>query len=74
MHDSVLRPIAFYLKRITPVEYNYDIYDKELLAIIKAFKEQQPELALEMDKDPINVLLDYKNLEYFITTKQLNRR
>ena len=74
MYDSILRPIAFYSKRIIPAECNYDIYDKELLAIIKAFEEQQPKLILEIDKDPINVLSDYKNLEYFITTKRLNAR
>ena len=34
-----LHPIAFYSKKITPLELNYDVYDKELLAIVTAFKE-----------------------------------
>jgi hypothetical protein len=29
-------PVAFYSKLLQPVEYNYEIYDKKLLAIIHA--------------------------------------
>jgi hypothetical protein len=32
--DGVLRPVAFFSKKQTPAECNYEIYDKELLAII----------------------------------------
>ena len=56
------------------VERNYNIYNKELLAIIKAFKEYRPELASYDNNMPVKVLIDYKNLEYFITTKRLNTR
>lgn len=45
--DRILRPIAYYSKKITLQEYNYDIYNKELLAIVKLFEEQEPELVLE---------------------------
>ena len=31
--------IAFYSRKFTPAEMNYKIHDKELLAIIKAFKK-----------------------------------
>ena len=55
-------------------EYNYEIYDKELLAIIRAFEEWHPELAGTPVDDPVKVLTDHKNLEHFMTTKQLNRR
>jgi len=34
-----LHPIAFYSQVFNPTEQNYDIYDKELLAIFKAFKK-----------------------------------
>ena len=53
-------------------EYNYEIYDKELLGIIKAFEVWRPEL--EGTRDPVKVYTDYKNIEYFITNKLLNRR
>ena len=55
---------------MTLVECNYEIYDKELLAIVKSFKEWRPKLARGLTK----VLTDYKNLEYYMSTKQLNRR
>ena len=37
--DKALHLIAFYLRKITLLKLNYDIYDKELLAIVKAFRE-----------------------------------
>ena len=36
--DRVLYPIVYFSKRLNPAEYNYEIYDKELLAIIRYFK------------------------------------
>ncbi|KAH0607354.1 uncharacterized protein H6S33_002388 [Morchella sextelata] len=53
-------------------ECNYEIYDKELLVIIRSFEEWRPEL--EEAVHPITVISDHKNLEYFMSTKQLNRR
>jgi hypothetical protein len=29
-------PIAYYSRKMSPVEQNYDIYDKELLAVVNA--------------------------------------
>jgi len=31
--------VAFFLKAMIPTEYNYDIYDKELLAIIRCLEQ-----------------------------------
>ena len=70
--DGVLRPVAFFSRRLSPVECNYEIYDKELLAIIRAFEEWRPEL--QGAAYPVKVITDHKNLEYFTTTKQLSRR
>ena len=33
-----LRLVAFYLRKMSPAEQNYEIYNKELLAIVVAFK------------------------------------
>jgi hypothetical protein len=74
MSDGNLRPVAFFSKKMSPAECNYEIYDKELLAIIKAFEEWRPELAGTDPSNPIKVLSDHRSLEYFMTTKQLNRR
>ena len=51
---------------------DHEIYDKELMAIVKAFEEWRPHL--ESAKGIIEVLSDHKNLEYVTTTKLLNRR
>jgi transposase InsO family protein len=70
--EDILHPVAFYSKKHSPAECNYEIYDKELLAIVRAFEEWRPHL--EGSSHPIQVLSDHKNLEYFMTTKLLNRR
>ena len=49
-------------------------YDKELLAIIRSFETWRPEATSVAPENPIKVFTDHKNLEYFMTTKQLNRR
>ena len=61
--------IAFHSCTFTVVELNYDTYNKELLAIFEAFKIWQH--YLEGLAYPIDVVIDYKNLEYFSTTKVL---
>ena len=72
-HAGIWHPVAFFSKKMTPAECNYEIYDKELLAIIRAFEEWRPELA-GYEGEPTKVLTDHKNLEYFMDTKQLNAR
>ena len=69
---GILHPVGFFLKKHSPAECNYEIYDKELLAIVRAFEEWRPEL--EGAKSTIKVLTDHRNLEYFMTSKLLNRR
>ena len=53
-------------------ELNYDVHDKELLAIFEAFKSWHH--YLEGTPVPIDVITDHKNLEYFSTTKILTQR
>lgn len=69
---GLLHPVAYFSTRMAPAECNYEIYDKELLAVIRAFEEWRPEL--EGAPHKIGVITDHKNLEYFMTTKQLSRR
>jgi RNase H-like domain found in reverse transcriptase len=70
--DNQVHPIAFHSRTFTPPELNYDVHDKELLAIFEAFKAWQH--YLEGSPSPINVITNHKNLEYFSTTKLLTRR
>ena len=37
--DGVLYFIIYFLKQLNPAKYNYKIYNKELLAIIRYFKQ-----------------------------------
>ena len=73
-HDKVLKPVAYFSKKMNPAECNYMIYDKELLAIVRRFKTWSPELASMSPNQPVKVLTDHQNLKHFMTTKQLNRR
>ena len=66
------RPVAFFSAKHLPAECNYDIHDKELLAIIKCIKEWNSEL--RGLKKPFTILTDHKNLEPFGTKKVLNER
>jgi hypothetical protein len=71
-HDNRLHPVAFLSKKLSPAELNYEIYDKEMLAIVRAFQEWRH--YLQGAKNATTVYTDHKNLEYFTTTKVLNRR
>jgi hypothetical protein len=70
--EGVLHPVAYYSKKHLPAGCNYDIYDKELMVIIKALEEWRPEY--EGTAYPLQLITDHKNLEYFMTKKLLNRR
>jgi len=70
--DSELHPVAFFSRKLTPAEINYDVHDKEMLAVIQGLKEFRPWLSGTII--PILVITDHKNLEYFMTQRQLNRR
>ena len=59
--NDILHPIAYFSKKHNSAECNYEIYDKELIAIICAFKEWRSEL--EDSTYPIDVITDHKNLE-----------
>lgn len=71
-NDGRTYPIAFFSRKMTPAELNYEIHDKEMLAIVSSFKEWRH--YLEGTQYPIDVVTDHRSLEYFTTTKQLNRR
>ena len=65
--DNEIHPIAFHSRTFSAPELNYNIYDKELLAIFEAFKIWKH--YLEGSASSINIVMDHKNLEYFSTTK-----
>lgn len=67
-----LHPVAFYSKKLNGPELNYQIHDKELMAIIEAVREWKHYLT--GTKHPVKVYTDHKNLTNFTITKALNKR
>jgi RNase H-like domain found in reverse transcriptase/Integrase zinc binding domain len=67
-----IHPIAYLSRTFSNTELNYDMHDKELMAIYEAFKAWHH--YLEGTKVLIDVVMDHKNLEYFCTTWILSRR
>jgi len=70
--ENQVHLVTFHSYIFTVAELNYNTYDKEFLAIFEAFKIWQH--YLEGPAYPIDVVTDYKNLEYFSTTKILTWR
>ena len=70
--DNEVHPVAFHSCTFTAAELNYNTYDKKLLTIFETFKIWQ--YYLESLAYPIDIIMDYKNLEYFYTTKVLIQR
>jgi hypothetical protein len=59
--EGVIHPVAYYSKKHSPAECNYDTYDKELKAIIKALEDRRPEC--EGAAYPLQLITDHRNLE-----------
>ena len=70
--DGELQPVAYFSGKHSAQECNYDIYDKELLAVIKALEEWRPER--EGSSQWFDIITNPKNLQTFATTKQLSPR
>ena len=69
--DGRWHPIAFLSRSLSDTERNYDIFDKEMLAIIRALEEWRHHL--QGAKEPFEIWTDHQNLKYFTTMKKLNR-
>ena len=65
-------PVGYCSPTLNVAEWNYDIYDPELLAIVKALKHWQPLLAGSPHK--IKVFLDHMNLKYWKDPQKISQR
>jgi hypothetical protein len=70
--EGKLHPVAFYSLKLKGPKLNYTIYNKEFIAIIKAFKEWKHYLI--ETKYKIKIYTDHKNLTTFTIMKELNKR
>ena len=67
-----LHPVAYYSATFTATERNYDIYERELLAIMKALAHWRPYLG--WTKIPFVIRTDLANLQYWKSPRNLNQR
>ena len=65
-------PCAYFSKTFAPAQRNYDIYDRELLAVILALEEWRQ--YLQGTQHPVTILTDHKNLSYVKDPRKLSRR
>ena len=67
-----LHPIAFLSQTLDTTQRNWDIYNKELFAVVHALETWRPYLVGNAHKTLINT--DHNNLTYFKAAQKLNRR
>ena len=70
--DSKWRPVAFISKSLNATERNYEIHDKEILAVIRCLEAWRH--YLEGAKLEFEIWTNHKNLQYFMMSQKLNRR
>jgi hypothetical protein len=68
----VLHPLGYFSRKLKDAQLNYNIHDKELLAIIDALNKWSTYCKSMEYK--ITILSDHKNLEYWQMKKDLNLR
>jgi len=70
--DKLWRLVAFLSKSLNEIERNYEIHDKEMLAIIRGLEAWRH--LLEGAQFKFEIWTDHKILEYFMKAQKLNRR
>lgn len=70
--DGLLHPIAYHSRKLSPAEFNYEIHDKELLAVMDCLSAWDG--MLRSVREPFEILTDHKNLEYFRKARHLTER
>ena len=70
--DGKPQSIIFHSRKLVQAELNYNIHNKELLAIVIAFKTWR--IYLEGAQHTVLMKTDYKNLIFFTTIKELIQR
>ena len=68
--DDGPHPVAYHSRTFSPAERNYDIRDKENLAIVDAFRTWRPYVL----GNHTTVYTDHRSLEYLMTQSNLKER
>ena len=64
------RDVAYFLKVLSATERNYDIWDREFLAIVAAFRVWRH--LLSGTTAPVQVYTDHANLQYYCHPQKIN--
>jgi len=70
--DDLWRLVAFISKSLSDIERNYEIHNKEILAIVRCLEAWRHFLEGTVVK--FEIWTDHKNLEYFMKVQKLNRQ
>ena len=70
--DDLWQPVAFISKALNETERNYKIHDKEMLEVIRCLEAWWH--FLEGARMKFKIWTDHKNLEYFMSSQNLNHR
>ena len=65
-----MHPVTYYSATFTPTEQNYDIYEREPLAVMKALAHWRHYLG--WTKTPFIICTDHANLQYWKSPRNLN--
>jgi hypothetical protein len=68
-HKPILHPIAYYSATFTPMEQNYDVYNQELLAIMKALAHWRQYLG--WTKVLFTIMTNHVNLQHWKSPQNL---
>lgn len=71
--DGEWHPVAFFSKILNVHEINYEIHDKEMLAVVQGLKTWRAELQ-GLQQTPFTAITDHRALEFFSTKRVLNPR
>jgi len=70
--DDIWRPVVFISKALNKTERNYEIHNKEMIGVIQCLEAWRH--FLEGARVKFEIWTDHKNLEYFMTSQNLNHR
>jgi len=70
--NKLWRLVAFISKSLSDIERNYEIHNKEILAVVRCLEVWRH--FLEGATMKFEIWTDHKNLEYFMKVQKLNRR
>jgi hypothetical protein len=70
--DGNLHPVSFISRKLSQAELNYDVFDKEMLAIVFSLRKWR--YFLQGAEHKTIIYSDHQNLTSFKTAVSLNRR